>query len=178
MDVRIKTDIVSEPVSLEEVRQFLKFDETDANEDALILNMIYAARSYIEKHAGIAMGKKVFQVLFNYDEDLILPITPVISVDKVETIDIEGTATELALNTDYYVRGLQKKEIVYSLGSAYQLRVEFSAGYGDDATETLPADLRHALLTQVMQWYENRDDFHELNIMGSVQRIIEMYNVL
>ena len=177
MQIRIKTDIVSEPITLDDARQFIKFDETDTDEDGLILNMIKAARTYIEKHAGIAMAKKVLQVLFDYDEDFILPVVPIVSVDKVETIDIEGEATELTLNTDYYTTGLNEKEIIYPCSSAYQLKVEYTAGYGETETEVLPADLRHAVLTQVAQWYDNRDDFAELTIMGSVQKIINMYKV-
>ena len=179
MDTRIKTDIVQEPISQDELSTFIKFEDDNAEEDLLITNMISSVRAHFELRTGLAFAEKTFETLFRYDDKpFILPKSPVISVDKVETVDYQGTKVELFLNSGYYKRGLYEVLIQASAMTSdryYDLLVTYKAGYGHADTEKLPEDLLNAMKMQIKQWYDNRDDFFEFKILGSIERILNLH---
>lgn len=187
MDTRIKTDITTEPLLYADVAQFIKFSDSVAAEQTLIENMIKACRQHFERKCGLSFKERTYETLFRpFDAPFILPVMPIISVDKVETVDYQGTKTELTLNSDYYKRGLYQVEIQTSAvtglknpwrdgESSYDLLVTYKAGYGHTDTEVLPEALKEAMRRQVMQWYDNRDDFFELKFMGSIEAILRNY---
>lgn len=187
MDTRIKTDISTEPLTYADISQFIKFLDTNANETTLINNMVKACRQLFERRCGLAFAEKTLETLFRpWDKPFILPVMPIISVDKVETVDYQGTKTELTLNSEYYKRGTYQVEIQTSSvtglsnpwrdgESSYDLLVTYKAGYGNALTETLPEPLKEAMRKQVMQWYDNRDDFYEMKLLGSIESILRSY---
>lgn len=187
MDVRIKTAAAADVITAANLAPFLKYEDAQVSELAIITDIIAEARAHFEKATGLSLVAKTYVVHFrNEDKPFILPVSPVISIVSVKEIDINGTETPLTLNTDYYKRGLYEVEIIAdcvttipnpfrNYNSKLDLLVEFTAGYGNAATETLPSDLLGALKTQVFQWYENRDDFIELKLMGSVQAVLNRY---
>jgi uncharacterized phiE125 gp8 family phage protein len=187
MDVRIKTAAVSDVITAANIAPFLKYEDAQVSELSIITDMITEVRAHFEKVTGLSLVAKTYIVHFrNEDKPYILPVSPVIEITSVKEIDINGTETTLTLNTDYYKRGLYEVEIITdcvttipnpfrNYNSKLDLQIEFTAGYGNAATETLPADLLGALKRQVLQWYENRDDFYELKLLGSVQAILNRY---
>lgn len=189
MDLKIVTDVSAELLTHGNVSDFLKYDDNDSNENTLIDNMCKAVRSHFERITGRSFIEKTYQVQFRYgDSPYILPVVPVISVDSIKTVDVEGNETTLTLNSDYWKRGKYEVEIItqsmstitnpfVSFDSKYDLLVNFKAGYGNSDTETLPEDLKHAMKMQLKQWYDNRDDFYEFNILGSVKAILNRYKV-
>ena len=189
MDTRIRTAIVQEIVNREELNNFIKFEDENPEEDLLIYDMIAAVRAHFEKRTGLSFIEKTYETLFLYnDKPYILPVSPIISVDKVELMDYQGVKTELTLNSEYYKRGLYQIEICtsevtgwpnpfISFDSYYDLLVMYKAGYGSSITEKLPADLLSAMKMQIKQWYDNRDDFFEFKILGSIDKILGRYKM-
>jgi uncharacterized phiE125 gp8 family phage protein len=165
LQVRVKTDITSEPVSASEAKLFTKV--TGTAEDTMFTILISSARQALEKYTASSFAEKTLHatwVKMPDDNELELPYGPVIAVSKVYKIDDEGTETELVLNTDYHIYGDQdaivKVESFWSSGIAldYSVRVEYTAGYGHTNTETLPSPLKQAILKQIATDYEFRED--------------------
>jgi len=186
MDVRIKTDITSEILSAADLKPYIKYEDNEADEITVIDDMIKTVRTHLEQRTGLSFAEREYEIFFKSDESpFILPVSPIISVDKVETVDYQGTKDELTLNSGYYKAGLYEVTIIASLSAAnnpfsesestYNLLVTCKAGYGHEDTENLPKDLLGAIKTQVFQWYENRDDFYEGNYLGMVDKIIKLY---
>jgi uncharacterized phiE125 gp8 family phage protein len=186
MDIRIKTEITSEPITAQDVRTFINYDDDDAGEIMLIDDMIKAVRTYLERKCSLSFASRVYEIYFKPDESpFILPIYPIISVDTVQTIDLEGTPTALTLNSGYFKKGTYEVEILPVLGagsnpfhegsSGLGLKVTATAGYGHADTQILPLDIVGAMKSQVFQWYDNRDDFYEGNMIGKVDKIIANY---
>lgn len=186
MDTRISSDLTSEPLTSAIAAFFIKYEDGNSDELDLIEGIISEARTHFEKLTGLSFAEKTFQTLFKYgDKPFILPWSPVISITSVKTIDIEGTENSLTLNSDYYKRGLYEVEIIADDATVsnpfreypgkYDLKIEYKAGYGNAATEDLPADLLGALKKQVKQWYDNRDDFYEFKMLGSIRAILNKY---
>lgn len=187
MDVRIKTDITSEILSAADLITYIKYEDNEADEIIVIDDMIKTVRSHLEQRIGSSFAEREYEIFFKSgDSPFILPVYPIISVDKVETVDYQGNKNELELNSGYYKAGLYEVTIIASVSASesnpfsesdlsYNLLVTCKAGYGHDDTENLPKDLIGAMKTQVFQWYENRDDFYEGNYLGMVDKIIKLY---
>ena len=149
-------------------------------------DMISEVRAHLEKRTGMSFAEREYVIYFKADESpFILPVYPVISVDKVETVDYLGTTDELTLNSGYYKAGLYEVTISTSTGGivknpfkesaeTYDIQVTCKAGFGHADTETLPADLIGAIKSQVFQWYDNRDDFKEKNYLGMINKIVKL----
>ena len=104
MDLRISTDIAAEILATDEVCQFIKLeDQDDGPELLLVEQMISSVRTHFERRTGLSFAPRTYEAFFRRSESpFILPVAPVISVDKVETIDYLGTKTEQTLNEGYY----------------------------------------------------------------------------
>ena len=190
MQLRIKTDISAEnePVTLAVAKNYIKYDGSDANEEALITSMTKSARELCEKHTGLTFAEKELY-FFADPEDLddrkrvTLPGVPNISVDNVFSIDDEGVEVELELNTGYYLYGMTEIEIYLpnviltgiDVTSRLQYRAQYKAGYGHVTdTETLPEVLKTAILKQVAEWYENRENWIPV-LSSEVKEILDAY---
>lgn len=177
MDTRIKESIKTEILTLKEMKNFIKFNDDNTEEEMLIIGMIASVRTHFEKRTGLSFTEKTYETQFRPDDrPFILPVSPVISIDKVELVDYQGTKTELTLNNGYYKAGLYEIEIrLLSMSRSNRLLVTYKAGYGHADTEPLPEDLKDAMRKQIKQWYDNRDDFYEFNILGSINKVLQLY---
>ena len=165
LQTRVITDIVTEPVSVAEAKLYCKVQ--DMADDALFPVLITSARRMLEKYTMTSFAEKTLHATWvevprtNYVE---LPYGPVISIDLIYRIDHEGNEEELVLNSDYYVMGDQdaiiKVTSYRTSGMVYvnSIRCEYKAGYGNAATETLPQELKLAILKQVATDYELREN--------------------
>lgn len=165
LQVRIKTDLTTEPVSLAEAKNFCKV--TGSQDESLITILITSARQALEKYTQSSFAAKTIHATWvtpPEDDEYELPYGPHIAVSKVYRIDEEGTETELTLNIDYWVFGDQ--DFVLKINRSWSsnkhlnsVRVEYTAGYGDTNTETLPSVLKEAIMKEVATNYELRENF-------------------
>lgn len=80
-----------EPVSLDEIKLHLRVDHDD--EDALIDDIIAAARAYIEDMTGLRLSEQSVKVACDCWSDLArLSIAPVRGVTEISIIDPDGSA--------------------------------------------------------------------------------------
>lgn len=165
IQVKVHTDSTTEPISVDEAKLYCRVSGTD--EDSLFADLIKAARESLEKYTSSTFAEKKLHCTWvtpPEDDTYELPYGPVISVDAVYRIDYEGNEEAMTLNSDYYVFGNQdalvKVARYWSSGilSTTSVRVEYTAGYGNAATELLPDALRLAILKQVATDYEIREN--------------------
>lgn len=165
LQTRVITDIVTEPVSVAEAKLYCKVQ--DMADDALFPVLITSARRMLEKYTMTSFAQKTLHATWVEtpgDNIIELPYGPIIAIDKIYRIDHEGTEEELTLNSDYFVMGDQDAIIritkYWSSGDVHEnsIRVEYKAGYGDTATETLPMELKLAILKQIATDYELREN--------------------
>jgi len=185
MNVKVTTDVTSEPILLKDVKNYIKESYgTDALEDALLDILISSAREAAERYCNRSLAAKTIQVFWFADEindmRLILPYGPHGTITSVYSVDQDGTETALTLNTGYHVRGVDMKEIeisqlstVSSDGGSLDLdyKVTVPVGYGNTGLETLPSFYKVALLKTVAEWYLNREDL-TMNLSSSVMSIL------
>ena len=187
MNIRIISDIGTEPLTLAVMSQFLKYEDNQTAENTLISSMISSVRTILEQRTGLVFAEKEFEVHFDpSDYPFVIPVYPIISVDSMVAIDYKGTETDLTPNTDYYKTGMYEIDLIVNSLLNYDVmaesdkykdryKVTCKAGYGDDDTETLPVALLNAMQSQVFQWYQNRDDFHEGNVLGLIDKAVMLF---
>jgi len=165
LQVRVKTDLLTEPVTSAEAKLWCKV--TGTADDSIFTLLIPAARKALEKYTSSSFAEKTIHATWieRPEDDIFeLPYGPIISVDKVYLIDEEGTEEEITITDDYYVYGDQDATVklvkYWSTGitSASSVRIEYKAGYGHTNTETLPTDLKIAILKLIAKSYQFRGD--------------------
>jgi uncharacterized phiE125 gp8 family phage protein len=153
-----------EPVSLAEAKAHLRVDHD--HEDALIAQLIAAARTFVERTFGLALIAQTWSYFLDAwprSAALALPIAPVQAVDAVKVHDASGAATEIGAEA-YAVDVLSRPGRIVFTGAMPSVlpralnafEVSLLAGYGDEPGD-VPATLRHALVLLVAHWFERRE---------------------
>lgn len=139
-DILIEDDLTTEPVTLEEARNFIRVDYVIDN--AIITELITAAREHLEKLTGLSFGEKTLKVYWErFETPMELPYGPVGEVE--ECIDDEDE------EVDFELKGLTFKKLhAYSTEG---LTVTYTAGYAE-----LPMKLKNATERMVAFLYEKR----------------------
>lgn len=163
LDVEIKTDLTTEPVTVAEMRDYLNIDF--GAWDTLLATLITGARSKMERYTGCTFGTKTLVATFQKVADNIdIPYGPIQSITHVKSIDEAGVKSTLTAGTDYLVTGNNFKNIRF-YGINTPIEIEYVAGYNP-----LPGDLKVAIMKQVGMDFEFRE-----NVMDSSQ-VVELSN--
>lgn len=187
MEIKVVTDVSSEPVTSEFVKNFIKYEDSETLELALIDALIKSARQLIEKTYGLALAEQTIQVRYLMEEvkadhrRVLLPRYPISSISEVKTINYEGTETELTLNDGYYRSGdnlvyIEFPTIIGTVStniSANDYRIKFVAGFGASDCPELPEEIKIAIAIQVADWYDRRG--MEMELLSSVDAIMNKY---
>ncbi len=146
-----------EPVSLDEVKLYLRVDGDQEN--ALLEQLIKSARRMVEDFTSRALISQVHQVVSGLDESedggIELPFAPFQSlvalpqvssgksVEAVRSFQLNDTRPQarVFINHNYYSQAVA--------------RIQYRCGYGDTAA-SVPETLRQAILLLVADLYENR----------------------
>jgi len=145
-------------ITVEEAKTYLRV--IDDAEDGLIANLIAAATESVEGIAGVQIaGRNVrIETLAPVTWPIALPVSPVRSIASVATVDKSGTPT--AVDTADYLLDASEfspRLLLASDASAPEipadgkLRIDLAAGY-----ETVPGNVRQAVLFTVSHWFEAR----------------------
>lgn len=154
MKLTLKTPPLHEPLTNEEVKAYLKLSSDE--EDSFLPFLIKAARAHVESVTGRSLLKQVWTLeikppypassplvsLKGPELEIRLPKPPLIEVLSIEA----GTKPILFKTTGHT---LQLPNQLWD----QDLKVTFSAGYGDNA-ESLPPDLKLATLMASRFFYD------------------------
>lgn len=169
-----------EPLTLSVAKAWLKRDEGDSSEDALLEILIKSARETAEKYTGLLFTRRQVEVTFQSREGgVVLPFGPNIALGTVTRIG-EGGAADLALTGGidyrYGTDGLEIGLLGFprywrvSVGlMQWSYRAVYHAGYAEGQ---LPGDLHHAMLEILAFSYRNRGDVATTERGGQVATII------
>ena len=158
-----ETGYPTEPVTLDEAKAYARVQVDDAAQNSLFELWIQSAREYIEASTGLSLvPKAIVATLSNPQGGIELPYGPVTGTvtwedvnGNVPTVTPRGNAFPMVpLPFDTYI-------------------ATYTAGYTSD---TIPRDLKVAILNMVVSWYENRGDEAIMNAPASVVTICQKYS--
>lgn len=179
--MRIETVVAPavEPVTLAEAKLFCRIDPDITEEDALIGNLIAAAREQAETHTGRAFAVQTLRYTidgFPNCATIKLPRAPLIDVASIKYDDSDEVEQTLPVS-EYTVRISQAPGSVYNsegwpatTGAPGSVRIEYDCGYDPAGVESevTPKRAIQAILFLVNHFYENRDTV----IIGSITAVL------
>jgi uncharacterized phiE125 gp8 family phage protein len=146
-----------EPVTLAEMRAFLRVD--DEAQDDVILALIAAARVTLEAATRLAFVAQGWRLRLDWvvGRPVPLPVAPILAIEAVR-LDGAPLATNLyRLEVGDPARLVLDASVPGPLDPRAALEIDVRLGFGP-AAEDVPAPLRLALRRLVARWYENRGD--------------------
>jgi uncharacterized phiE125 gp8 family phage protein len=154
-----------EPVPLAEMKAYLRVDDDDSAQDQVIAGLVKAARLTVEGASRRVLVEQRWRVALDrwpQDRTVLLPLSPLISVESIKVFDAKGAAAGIAAGAIDSDRFSDPPRIAVSdapePGRARNgILIEVLAGYGGTA-EAVPAGLRLAIKILVAHWFENRGD--------------------
>lgn len=176
-DTSYYAGFITSPVSLAEAKAHLYIETSFTNDDTLIQGFIDQSINTIENFCNISIIGKLLTVTYNINSNAgpyrrdpdygfsgfqrdcypftdswqELPYGPVKYIFTVTGIN-QSTIANMALNTDFFIQGVQFKDIRFGpIYSSYL--VVYQTGW-----DTIPNALKLAILNEVAFRYENRGD--------------------
>lgn len=186
-----------EPVTLAELKQFLRVDISD--DDALIASLGVAARRAVEQLSGRQLVTATWVLsldsfpwpggwqylesptLFADPHQIRMPKAPLVSVASVTYYDLSDTLQTLAATTYDVDARSDPGRVVLAMNKVWPVtrlkpgavRVTFTAGYG--AAAAVPETYKTAIKMACNCWYENRGEAAEaagLALPAAVQALL------
>lgn len=163
MKTRLITPPENEPISLEEAKLYLRVDHDD--EDALIKQLITAAREFCEQYQKRVHGEQTWEVYparaQNYYQ--ITHPVPIKNIDEVEYLLEDGTTTETLSSSDF--RSDLRSDTLpaelfivnpptVKLDKFTPITIKVTAGSNE-----VPARVVQAMYLLIGTFYENRESF-------------------
>jgi uncharacterized phiE125 gp8 family phage protein len=166
--IQVVTPPASEPLTLAEVKEFLRVDHSD--DDATLAIFITAARQLCESYTRLALLPTTFEEYFDdfpqysgtYKDEIRLSRSPVSAVTYVKYID--GNETTITASASDYKTDLISQPARISPDNGWfgtyetinAVFIRYVAGYANAAS--VPAPLKHGMLLVIGDMYENRTD--------------------
>lgn len=162
----------SEPVSLAEVKSFLRL--TGSDEDSILELLVKASREYAE----VFTGRQCITSTWDYSIDeicgteILLPRSPLQSITSFKYYDTANALQTLSV-TEYVVDNSQCPPKITEADGYYwpttmdrANAVVIRGVYGYTAASLVPASLRLAILQLVAHFYENRETIYAGTIIS------------
>ncbi|GCD83673.1 hypothetical protein PTHTG4_27370 [Parageobacillus thermoglucosidasius] len=177
MSYRLIEPPTSEPVSLQEVKNYLRIDHTE--EDTFVQSLIVASRQYIEQLTRRSIAVQTWELTLDSfpNDEILIPLPPLKTINSIT----------------YMKNGMQQTLTTYEMDNVSEparlkgdwpdtdnvmnaVKIEFIAGY-----DTCPEPLRQAMLLLISHWYENREivSFNGAlnNIPFTVDALVSQYKI-
>jgi uncharacterized phiE125 gp8 family phage protein len=193
------TPPTSEPVLLQEAKDWMRV--SDSSQDSVITSLISAARWEAEKYTRrsfistqwkqqqdtfppTGLGQVNLERLqfwsYNNAGEVVLPRSPLITVDTVAYQDANGSTITMTAGTDYVVDlNPDHGRIFLPFGKIWPITypqqnavsLTFTAGYGATAA-AVPEGLKTVIKMLVANWFENREP---VLTSGAVPQILPLH---
>lgn len=155
-DLKDITPSVTEPITLSELKTYLRIPNANTSDDTHLTELITAGRIKFEKAAWRSVVPKFYRLTVSeFESPLELPYPPIDDVTLVQYWDGSEWQT-LDASDDYFVFGDNKKEIEAAFYDGYKVKIEFVT-LGDDSED---------YLNLIKEWigavYDNRPDSEQV----------------
>lgn len=182
MSLSIKTPAADYPVSLEQAKKQCEIStDIDRHDDQLEL-FIRAATEYVEKVTGRDLVERTWYYRFDRfpsgNGDIVLPRSPVISVESITHTDPNNSPSTVAVASSVWGldNGIVPSLVYLQYNQSWPsnvivhngITIEFKTGYVQDDNSDLagnvPDDIKAAILLVVSDLFEHREASLEMQV--------------
>jgi len=164
-----------EPVSVQQLRDYL---HASADDEALLVSLLTAARIMIEAQTGLRLISQDWQVYINrWANGVIeLPIWPVQKISAIKYLPekartIEANSYELVKAGRPALIVIQNADLPSVSTSRLGVQIDLRAGYGD-GPEDVPETLSFAVLALAAHWYDI-DDWNQYGLERAIPPVVK-----
>ncbi len=153
-----------EPISVTDVKTFLRFDNT--HEDVLIGSLITTARLYVENKINrklISQDCLLYLDKISKTRLLDIVVGPIQTVTQIQIYNANNSPTLIAPDSyeldliSYPARLFQKQaDWAQETRKFNAIEITMRIGYGDNSTD-VPEPIRQAMRILVAHWFERRE---------------------
>ena len=151
-----------EPVTLNEVKNYLKIDLADTSQDTYLTALIKAVRESIEVYLKRSLITQTWLVNFgDYSEKYVLQRPNIISITSLKLTDSENTehtidsANYFLKNDTLFIKDTYDLTLV--LRKYLAIEIVYTAGYGATASN-VPEGIKQGILEQIGSIFECSDN--------------------
>jgi len=172
MDLIRTVEPIAEAVSLKEVKDFLRAEDT--LEDKQIITMIMASTVKLEKYLNRSLITQTWKYIIDRypSKDTIkLMYGPIQSITSI-TSTLSNASTEVYANTNYFISNTNTDPAIslnyntlwptYILRPKSAVEIIYVTGYGD-TSDDVPFSVHQGLLHMVAAMYMNREEGPVIN---------------
>lgn len=167
-----------EPVTLDQARTHLKLDVIDGEnpDDALVVDLIVAAREHVENATQLIVASRTLTVFFDRftDGEMELGVWPVTAVNSViyeaypngyMTVPAAGYRLDESSKPAKLLNNMPWPQTTGRSGS---VAVQVVAGFG-----SVPKAIKQAMLLLIGHWYENREAVNIGNSTSELPKAVD-----
>lgn len=155
------------PLTLEEVKEYLKIDLADNSQDSFLALLIEVVTDYFEEYTGVTLIDTQYRTFRDkFCCNIRLKKSKLRSVDEIRYFDIDNNT--VIVSTDVYSNTFetfysqiflkQNQKWPTKIGPELQgVQIDFTVGFGPDAS-FVPTKIKLGLLQHIAMMYENRGD--------------------
>ena len=163
MNWKVTTEPESEPVTVDELKFFSRIDTT--SEDTLLEGFIKAARIATENYLGRALITQTIKMTMDFWPSDVIEFKrpPLISVDKVVTLDEDDTETTYAATNYYTITESIPGKLALKQAATAPVNTErdyagyliqYKAGYG--SATSVPQPIKEGIMLWAATTYASR----------------------
>lgn len=187
----ISTQPAAEPLTTAEAKQHLLIASAVTAHDTFIVNLITAARKYVEDMLNRSLITTEWTLKldsFPYDSlEFYLPRSPVQSITSISYVDSDGN-TQTWSSANYVLSGSMEPARVSLAYNAMwptvrpqpnAVTIVYESGYGDAGSD-VPKVIKQALLLLIGHWFEHRSEVDNGNLKSipmAVESLLNAYRV-
>ncbi len=165
MGTSLVTAPTEEPFTLGYAKEQLKVADDETDQNAMIIGLLLSARKYIEKITNNALVTQTWK--YSRDEfiaEIELPKPPLISIDSVNYVDIDGVAQ--VLDPSFYQYDVENKpgRLCPAYGEVWPqtrrqlnaVQITFTCGFG--AAVDVPEEMKLAMNLYIGHFFRNTEE--------------------
>lgn len=189
MATKIITQPTYEPLTLAEVAEYLRLDDSPSDSDT-VEALITASRQYLENYLSRYIATQTVELALTGFQDEIELTAPVQSVTSIKYLDTNGTEQTLS-STQYLVDTYSEPCVIrpaYNVAYpetyavANNVKIRYVTGYttgGSPDNYPLPKPLKFAMLLIIGDLYANREGQGEkaYQINPTVENLLQFYRL-
>jgi uncharacterized phiE125 gp8 family phage protein len=160
--LKLITPPALEPVTLNEVKNYLKIDLADTSQDTYLTALIKAVRESIEVYLKRSLITQTWLLNFDYFQyEYILQRPNIISITSLKLTDSENTEHTIA-SSNYFLKNdylfiKDTYNLTLTLRNYLAVEIVYTAGYGALASN-VPEGIKQGILEQIGSIFECGDN--------------------
>lgn len=152
--LELDTAPATEPLTLSEVKSFIKVDSAD--DDTLITNLISTVRIAAEKFLKVSFINQSWKLSYDkYCPSVVkMVMGPVQSITSVDAIARDGIVT--TINSDNYYLSCGNQKLIFDANVvSHRVEIVYLSGYGALSSD-VPNPIKQGMLSHIAAIYDGR----------------------